>query len=1025
MNTRLIKQILFGFVLVAGLNAQLVLLQPTPESVTALHHISVTVAGKAGAEVDLLVNGEQRQRGKVRVDGLLDFINVKVPSGEVNITVTAKGRAGRIYSVDRKIHVFGNAASILPYKADLELPADGKSMSSFNFEIRDEWGYRLKHYKTATVSLNSGTIVDPDIDQLTPGHQLALNDGLITINIRAASEPKTGLLEISIGGILEQIDIRYFMPQEPFILVGSFNSAFVNNGQDLPLNLAPAMNDDAIQLKPGNGLVSGRTAFYARGSLFNDYKLTASLDTDRGYQDQLFKDVDPNQQYPLYGDGSSLVYDVQTRSRLFAKVEKDNNFFVLGDFNTGLNDNEFTAYDRTLNGALTSFNLPGTKVVGFASLTDRKMKLDEIRGAGISGYYYLDHGGITRLSEKIRIITRDRHHSERILRTDELKRFNDYDINYVDGTIMFKQPVASIDGQSNPIFILVSYEYRSYNDRSLIGGLRINGQIGKKMQVGSTLIMEEHLNNNYLLLGGDALFPINETFSIKSEIGLSRNPQLMGGVKTGGAVRSEIMVSNVKGLYMKGYYRLVNKNFYNPSQAGSAFEIGSQKYGLGGSYDWENIGRFYSDLYYQQMGTGSDEQQFNRVMNVGYSRQLNDRSDLELGFERASRERTIANTDSSLTYQSNLLKGKYKLKLTKKITGSVDHQQNLGKAQRSIPTSTGLGLDYQLNSKLSFFWKYRLIQGSDLRSQSILGFDSKLRENTKLTGKYEIGGMSGSASNRASIGLNNKWQPRKDLTVNVAYEHTTRIDSFEVFSAELQALALSFEFLPDQPWKLVGKYEIQDNRINVKTVRSVGGNVRIYEGLGSIIKLNHYQEDFKSKDGGKLVRQNHQFGLTYRPVNFDFINSLFKLAYISEDNTHISPAISQQRMIAALHTYWQSFSWLGIGLRYARRSILDREIGYFNDRSLAQLVSMRAEINLSLNWSTSVDLRYLSLGSTGETNRGLAIEAGYLVRKNLQIGAGYIFNNYIDPDFSYLNSNFNNFYITLNAKFSEDIFNWR
>jgi len=103
---------------------------------------------------------------------------------------------------------------------------------------------------------------------------------------------------------------------------------------------------------------------------------------------------------------------------------------LYGDYNTGLTENEFTAYNRTFNGMLANWQQRDHHILGFASLTDREVVQEEIRGQGISGYYYFQGGNITRFSEKIMLLVRDRYHSETILSLKEQTRFHDYDVNY-------------------------------------------------------------------------------------------------------------------------------------------------------------------------------------------------------------------------------------------------------------------------------------------------------------------------------------------------------------------------------------------------------------------------------------------------------------------------------------------------------------------------------------------------------------------------------------------------------------------
>ncbi|MCF7904249.1 MAG: hypothetical protein K9M49_03755, partial [Candidatus Marinimicrobia bacterium] len=320
----------------------------------------------------------------------------------------------------------------------------------------------------------------------------------------------------------------------------------------------------------------------------------------------------------------------------------------------------------------------------------------------------------------------------------------------------------------------------------------------------------------------------------------------------------------------------------------------------------------------------------------------------------------------------------------------------------------------------------RFIQGTGVNRQSVLGFRSTVSENTQIEGKYEIGSVTGEQRNRASIGLNNKWHLREDLVVNIAIENTATVDSFEIPTPDHQAMALSAEYLPDLPLKATVKYEIRDDVSTLQRVIGLGGDMRIFAGFGAIVKLDHWENRFKSGIQGSLTRDNFQGGLAYRPENADKINALAKFSYISERNTNVAVPYRQDRYILSAHSYYQITPLIGLGSRFATRYVLDQDQTFAEDvKTQTYFLQSRGEFIWTERISSIVDLRFIHMQPQGESLFGLAGEVDYLVMKNLQFGVGYILKDYADPDFSFLDYTYHNFYFTLHTKFSEDIFNWR
>ena len=1027
--------ILTGLLLSTTLFAQVIMLEPKDNAVSRLNHVSVTITGKPGAEATLFVNDAEAAKEIIRIDGLLDFVSIEVPSGPVTLRVDAVGAGGRIFTAEKKIHVLGSVKSVTGDFESIDMPANGRAENNYTFQFKDEWGYPLSDLKFASVKLSSGTILNEDIDENTPGIQVNIDAGSIDIGLRApdgATERAT--LEVTARGHTEVFPVHYFIPEEPLMLVGAASGGLSTLGKDQDPDALPhfgIINQNNASLGD-RLLLGGRTAFYAKGSIKPGLRLTASLDTDRGYLDQLFVDVDPQEQYPLFGDASTITFDAQSRSKFYAKLEQNESFVLLGDYNTNLTDNEFTAYNRTFNGLLGSYLYKDHQVQVFATATDRSMEQEEIRGEGISGFYYLGNGNITRFSEKIRIVTKDRYHPEVILETTNLTRFFDYEINYVDGTLMFKQPVASLDGLGNPIFIVVSYEFQGSNSRSWISGFRTKSTLGpqNKIAIGSTFITEERATANYFLYGFDAVVPVSDKISVTTEFGQSRQPDdFIDSVTVGSAFRTEVTVKPFPEVDVKGYVRTVGDEFVNASQVGAGSERGSVKYGLSARYNSNKYGVVTSEYYDQSGSMGTSNTTESRVFNMHLERQLNEKGMLKVGYENAFREQ-FNSVDSLLNGDhSNLLKAQYTVKLLEKIEAVFEHEQNLSLTNRTKPTNTSVGIVYPITEQLDVYWKYRFIQGTGVNRQSVLGFRSKVGENTDIEGKYEIGGITGDQRNRASLGLKNKWYLREDLVVNVSLENTATVDSFEIPTPSHQAMAVSFEYLPEMPWKAIGKYEVRDDANSLQRVITLGGDMRIFAGFGTIVKLDHWENRFKAGNQGSQTRENYQAGIVFRPEHADRINALAKLSYVSDRNSQIDIPVRQDRYILSAHSYWQIKDWIGLGSRFATRFVLDDD-ATFDESITTQTYFFQSRGEFAWkNWdhklSSILDARYIYMSPTSEGAFGLAAEVDYLVYKNVQFGVGYILKNFSDGDFSFLDYQYHNLYFTLHAKFSEDIFNWR
>lgn len=284
-----------------------------------------------------------------------------------------------------------------------------------------------------------------------------------------------------------------------------------------------------------DSLAEGRLAFYAKGKVRGRYLVTAHADTEEqevsrmfrnfwdAYPRDLFRRLDPDRYYPVYGDDSITWRDVDTLGKLYLRVDWDKNQFLWGNYATGITGNEFGQYARTLYGAAlnwrspaaTALGEPVTQVRAFGSKMQSAPGHSEFLGTGGS-LYYLRHTDVLPGSEQVVLEVRDVA-TGRVENRISLLRGVDYEIDEFQGRILLTRPLAQVtrenlrtltrdaplDGYAQ--MLLVDYEYipRGFDSGDIAAGVRAKHWFGEHVGVGITYVDENRSGEDYNLAGAD------------------------------------------------------------------------------------------------------------------------------------------------------------------------------------------------------------------------------------------------------------------------------------------------------------------------------------------------------------------------------------------------------------------------------------------------------------------------------------------------------------------------------------------
>ncbi len=241
----------------------------------------------------------------------------------------------------------------------------------------------------------------------------------------------------------------------------------------------------------------GQVTLYAKGRIKGKWVLTLAYDSERSKKGldgrrSLLRVIDPGRYYTVYGDGSAQGYDAASSEKLYLRLERPQFYALFGDYETGLTHSELGAYSRTFTGAKGEYRNDRVAATAFIADTNLNYQRDEIQGNGLSGPYPLSRRDLVLNSEKVRIETRDRYRSERIIETKFLSRHIDYDIDHDAGTLLFREPILSRDRQFDPIFIVVEYEAEGTTLTYTNAGGRVAVEpIKGRLQIAATAVHDE------------------------------------------------------------------------------------------------------------------------------------------------------------------------------------------------------------------------------------------------------------------------------------------------------------------------------------------------------------------------------------------------------------------------------------------------------------------------------------------------------------------------------------------------------
>jgi uncharacterized repeat protein (TIGR01451 family) len=757
-----------------------------PQTGANPRHKSIRIAFKhlPNQKVEMAINGKAVDAlnfdgAKKSPDGQFRVAlwrGVNVNDGNNNLTARVLDENGKLLqTVDHLVYFAEAPINAMLLKERSILLADGVTRPRLAVRLTDRTGHPIQHGATGDFSVTDPHRPAVEIDaqqasqlsgleRAAPVWRVHGDDGVAYIEL----EPTTASGTVAIGfnfrdGKVERaqrIETWLDPGNRPWTVVG-FAAGTVGFNR-----LQESM--EALAEKADDVNVDARIALYAKGRVSGKWLMTLAYDSDKQVDEQRFGGIiDPRRYYTIYADRAEQRYDAASIRKLYLKLERPQFYALFGDYQTGIDEPELARYQRAFNGIKAEYGTEKVQAQVFAADTPYRHRREEIQGNGLSGPYALAARDIMANSERISLETRDRLRSERIVETRTLIRHVDYDIDYLAGTLRFREPILSRSSDFNPQFIIADYEVDGIGKRvnNAGGRVKMTDKSGK-LQVAATVIHDETDSSKTDLIGTDIRYRPNAKTEVRAEFagskGKQRNTSALpdaGGAKAW-LVEAEHHGENVDVL---AYVRRQSARF-GLGQSNQA-EVGTRKFGVDTRYRLSDM-LSVSAIAYQE-----------DYIETGARRRAG-QAEIEYRNGDTSVRAGLTHADDLLAdgtrNQSTLARIAGTQKVTDKLELNAQTEFALGGQDESIdfPARHKVGARYAINSDIQLVGSYELAKGENIDARTArLGFDvapwagGRILASANQQDINEFGGRTYAAYGLAqSFKLNDKWS--LDFTVD-------------------------------------------------------------------------------------------------------------------------------------------------------------------------------------------------------------------------------------------------------------------
>jgi uncharacterized repeat protein (TIGR01451 family) len=1011
--------------------------------------ISVRVKGPLGAKLTLLLNGQPvapDRLSKRVVDALrqieaLEFLGVDLYPGINHLELVAHDP-------------FGNERARVPIsvvapdqlaKLDLrfsnpEPVADGRTPVRVIVRLLDEVDTPVTARTPLTLESALGRWQVDDLNPAEPGTQVFIEGGRAEFLLLPPDGPGDDRVIVSSGAIKSEVLLPFLPDLRPLIASGILEGTlFFRNGADLalrPTTAADAFEDELRELASQDDLrAGGRIAFFLKGKIKGGVLLTAAYDSDKRARERLFRDIEPDKYYPVYGDSSLRGYDAQSSRRLYLRIDHKRSYLLLGDFQTRT-DGEQRAlgnYQRSLNGVRGHYENRFVVAEAWASRDTTRQVVEEIPADGTSGPYRFRAANGLINSERVEILTRDRNQPSLIVRTELMQRFVDYEFEPFTGRLLFRDPVRGLDENLNPRSIRVTYEVDQGGDPFWVYGANAQVRLTERLEVGGSYVRDENPLDQQRLVSANATVRLTDGTYVLGEIA-ETDTDLQG---RGLAGRVDLRHKGEK-TDARLYYGETDRRFVNP---GALLTPGRVE--AGGKItrkltERDNLivqGLITEDTATtggKRHGIRADiEHTFDNRMALEVGARWSEETGNPAGFSTrpGALDPSAPGAESVTPFEVNSLRAK--------LTVPVPHVRDarvFGEYEQDVVVSdqrlAAVGGDWQFSTRGRAYARHEFISSIggpfelnqvQQNNVTVFGIETDYLQNGQLFNEYRARDAFNGREAEASTGLRHRLQLAPGLRVQAGFERITPFDG--TTQNESTAITTGIEYTENPLWKGTARLEVRYADQSDSYLNTLGYARKLSRDWTFLGKTIYHQVDNKGPTANDSLQARVLAGFAWRQTETDVWNALGKYEYRYEDGSPFEPTLDQLRHVhifSASVNYQPTRNWI-FSSRYALK-LVDETVFGDDAHYLGQQIGARALRELSKHWDAGVSA---SLGWSRSFDRrdwAVGPEIGYSFKSNMRLGLGYNVVGFHDRDLTGDIPTQRGIFLNFRLKFDEGFF---
>lgn len=1024
---------------------------------------TVQVKGMEGARFSLSVNGIELTADRVgKRTGLAEkklqaweFVGVDLKAGENKLMLTQFDPFGN----ERGSVAISVIAPDRLGKLLVDLPsggavADGRTPARITVRLTDDKGVPVTVRTSISLETTNGLWRVEDLDPRDPGVQTFIEGGTATFELLPPTQPGDANIRVSSGIVETEVKLDFMPDLRDMIAAGVIEG--VLNLRKLSGNaMVPARSSDGFEQElkhfsrrsdDGKRDASARAAFFLKGKVKGEYLLTMAYDSDKDGRERLFRDIQPDEFYPIYGDASTRGFDAQSSQRFYVRVDKQKSWLLYGDFTTSADgsNRKLANYNRSLTGAKAHYEEGRVSANVFASRDSTRQVIEELRANGTSGPYTLSSNKGLINSEKVEILTRDRNQPSLIINTAPQSRFTDYELEPFTGRILFRAPVPSLDADLNPISIRVTYEIDQGGKEFWVAGGDVQVKVNDRIEVGATYVKDQNPVEPFEMRGVNATVKLAERTLLSGEFAQTEKPlgSVTSGIVAGAtAAGSGPMKGNAQRIELKHRDEKFDVEVYAGrsdagfDNAGASISRGREEAGAKANIriDEKTLAKV------EALHTGDRVTNASRHgIQASVERSLGNGLRVE-GAVRYAKETTTA---AIPTFPNDLNEGStgttpnevtsVRGRLTGPLPGVKD-ATIYGELEVDVKDSgrkiAAVGGEYLLPNKGRVYARHEFISSltgpyglntSQRQNSTVFGVDTEYMKDGKLFSEYRIRDAISGGDAEAAFGLRNLWTLGEGLKLGTGFERIHALSGKG--DAESTAITLGLEYTRNPLWKGTARLELRDGATSDSILSTVGVASKLNRDWTFLGRNTFTLTRNQGTSTGELMQDRFQAGVAYRQTDSNEWSGLARVELkFEKDSTQPGMELKRSVEILSLHGNYQPRRPFTLSGRYAAKIASEKSNGLIS-KSNAQLISGRAIWEFAPKFDLSINAATLLGQGAQKRQYGLGFEVGYLLTDNLWLSGGYNFFGFKDDDLVSGDYTAKGAYVRLRYKFDEELF---